>query len=512
MNETLNVRQMRTTPNTPKKLALAAAIAAVLFGTAWLLVPAAGAVTQSEQGVVAQAMAMPGLTGVADLVERVQPAVVNVSVKGKRSERVAGRMPEFQVPPGSPFEEFFKRFQMPEGQNAPQDYEAVGSGFIIDADGWVVTNNHVIDGADEITITLQDGTTYPVELRGRDPKTDLALLKVKDAHDLPHVTFCDSDRARVGEQVVAIGNPFGLGGTVTTGIISARGRNINSGPYDDFLQVDASINRGNSGGPLFNLRGEVIGINSAIYSPSGGSVGIGFAIPSSLARSVLADLRADGRVERGWLGVQIQPVNGEIAESLGLSEDAHGALVAMVLPDSPAQAGGLRAGDVIIGYDDKTIDEVRDLTRAVADTKADTSVEIEVWRNGGRHSLTVAIASLPANDKQLAAAESSGDEASPAAQLGLALAPLNGETRGRFNVGEDVRGALVVDVQRDGPAAREGVRPGDVIVMVGQSPVSGPADVARQVKQAAGESRKSVLLLVVRDGSQRFVAVPLLKA
>ena len=502
---------------TPRKLALAAAVSAVLVGTAWVLAPGAdanaNAATNPPQAAAPRALSVQqGAVGVADLVERVQPAVVNVSVKGTRAQSTAMQMPQFQFPPGSPFEEFFKRFQNPQGESE-RSYQGVGSGFIVDPEGWVVTNNHVIDGADEITITLQDGTQLPAELHGSDPKTDLALLKVETDVALPFVTFGDSDAARVGEQVVAIGNPFGLGGSVSTGIISARGRNINSGPYDDYLQVDAPINRGNSGGPLFNLAGEVIGINTAIFSPSGGNVGIGFAIPSGMAQVVLDDLRADGRVERGWLGVQIQPVTGEIAESLGLPEGTRGALVAEVLDGSPAERAGLQTGDVIIGFGDTVIEEVRDLTRAVASTEADSDVAVKVWRQGEPRDVSVAIGRMPADDALADAGSQSSADEDADARLGLALAPLNDQTRSRFRVADDVSsGALVVNVKADGPAAREGLRPGDVIVMVGQAKVNGPADVAKEVKQAAGEARKSVLLLVDREGSQRFVAVPLARA
>ncbi len=509
-------RATRTVASAPRRLAVAAAVSAVLFGTTWVLSPAhnAFAATNPPPSAVNQISPTQGMVGVADLVERVQPAVVNVSVKGSRVVDTRGAMPEFQFPPGSPFEEFFKQFRMPRQGQGKQErqYEGLGSGFIISADGWVVTNNHVIDGADEITVTLQDGTKFKAELRGRDPKTDLALLKVTSDKPLPYVSFGDSSAARVGEQVVAIGNPFGLGGTVTTGIISARGRNINSGPYDDFLQIDAAINRGNSGGPLFNLKGEVIGINSAIFSPSGGSIGIGFAIPSSLAKQVLKDLRAQGRVERGWLGVQIQPVTDDIAESLGLPAGTHGALVSQVLDDSPAKAAGLEVGDVIIGFDGKPVGEVRDLTRAVAAAKVNRDAGVEVWRDGERKTIEVAIGPMP-SDEQLASTGGHGNVVdADAGRIGVALAPLDESTRARFRIAEDVKGALIVDVDSNGPAAREGLRPGDVIVMVGQSRVEQPADVSRNIRSAAKESRKSVLLLVDREGSQRFVTVPLGKA
>ncbi len=440
----------------------------------------------------------------ADIVAAVKPAVVNISVK----QTVSGTMRRPSMPSGTPFDEFFKRFfeQMPQGpMHGERELEGQGSGFIVDPSGYVVTNYHVIEGAGEIMVTLNDGTRYPAALKGTDPKTDLALLKIDAPRALPHVTFGDSDRVRAGDWVVAIGNPFGLGGTVTAGIVSARGRDIQSGPFDDFIQIDAPINRGNSGGPLFDGSGKVIGVNTAIFSPNGGSVGIGFAIPASLAETIVADLRAGGTVERGWLGVQIQSVTDEIAESLGLDKTA-GALVATVVPDSPAAKAGIKAGDVILQGNGTPIDGAKDLSRLVASLKPHTALKLTAWRQGTTRSIKVDIGSSPSSVAGLAPNSAPGDAGSG---LGLSLAPLTPELRARYGVADSVQGAMVVEVDRSGVAARQGVRPGDIIVMVGQDKVAGPDDVAAGVAQATRQKRGSVLLLLDRQGDQRFLAVPL---
>ena len=371
----------------------------------------------------------------------------------------------------------------------------------------MVTNNHVIEGADTITVVLDDGTRLAADVRGRDPKTDLALLKVEAAEPLAHVSFGDSDAMRVGDWVVAVGNPFGLGGTVTAGIISARGRDLKSGPFDDFLQVDAPINRGNSGGPLFDGAGRVIGINTAIYSPSGGNVGIGFAIPSALAEPIIAELRADGRVERGWLGVRIQPVTEDIADGLGLAGKG-GALVAGVEPDSPAAKAGLRPGDVIRGVDGHAVTRLGDLPRLVAGVRSGETARIEVWRHGSERTVEVTIGSVPAGD--VMASGRTEDHGQPA--LGLSLASLTDEVRRRFGLADDARGVVVVAVEAGSAAAERGLRPGDVVVMAGQDPVAAPADVVRAVDSAAAAKRRSVVLLVSRRGEERFVALPLKRA
>ncbi len=369
-----------------------------------------------------------------------------------------------------------------------------------------MTNNHVIDGASEITVTLQDGTALPATLVGRDAKTDLALLKVKSDKALPSVDWADSAKTRVGDWVMAVGNPFGLGGTVTKGIVSARGRDIHSGPYDDYFQLDAAINRGNSGGPTFDLSGRVIGINTAIYSPNGGSVGIGFAIPSNLAKDVVAQLKENGKVERGWLGVKIQEVTPEIAESVGLPS-AKGALVAEVTVDSPAARAGLHQGDVILSYDGKPVDALRDLTRRVAETKAGGTVDLKIIRQGREKTVAVHIDRLA--DTQVASAdEGKGDRSAPASEAvqGLKLATLDAATRKKLGVDEAIKGVLVTGLA---PKTETPIRTGDVIVRVGDEAVKTPADVSRKVAEAEKAGQKAVLVLINRQGNETFVALKL---
>ena len=443
----------------------------------------------------------------ADLVERNSQAVVNIrtTIKARTTGEPANRGPS--AAPGAPFDEFFRRFfeQMPQGApGGPGGREAVGqgSGFIVSAEGHVVTNNHVIDGANEIGVTTNDGKSYVATLLGADPKTDLALLKIDSDEPLSFVKFGDSDVARAGDWVLAIGNPFGLGGSATAGIISARGRDLQAGPYDDFIQIDAPINRGNSGGPIFNTEGEVIGVNTMIYSPNGGNVGIGFAIPSAQAASVVADLRENGAVERGWLGVQIQGMSEEIADSLGL-EDERGALIARVEPGGPAETSGLKSGDVILEFDGREIETLRDLTRLVAAASVDDSVELGLWRDGKRRSRDVRIGRQADEPVRVAAA------VPEPGRLGLDLSPLTPETRRQFRIPEEVDGALVVSVDPRGPAAREGLRPGDVISMVNQASVSTPDDVREKLDSAADGDRDHVLFRVERNGGSRFVAMKL---
>ena len=350
----------------------------------------------------------------------------------------------------------------------------MGSGFIIDAAGVIVTNNHVIEDADEITVTLHDNRTLKAAVVGRDPKTDLAVLKVESAQALPAVPFGDSDAIRVGDWVVAIGNPFGLGGTVTAGIVSARGRNINSGPYDDFIQTDASINQGNSGGPLFNMAGEVVGINTAIFSQSGASVGIGFSIPAAAAQSVISQLRQYGRTRRGWLGVHIQAVTEEIAESLGL-DGVSGALVAGVREGSPAEDGEIKAGDVILKFAGRDVDEMRKLPRIVAETEIDKAVPVEVWRDGKKITTTVTVGELDEGNKEVASADPARDAGEigdhSVAELGLVLSRINGAARKKFSLKNQTRGVVVVGVEPNGAAAEKNLRAGDVIVEVSQDEV-----------------------------------------
>jgi serine protease Do len=456
----------------------------------------------------------------ADLAEKLLPAVVNISTSQTAPQRPPGQRPEVpQFPPGSPFEDFFRDFfDRQQQQDQPQrKATSLGSGFIIDAkNGYVVTNNHVVQDADEITVILQDDTNIKAELVGKDSKTDVALLKIKTSHPLVAVPFGDSDVMRVGDWVLAIGNPFGLGGSVTAGIISARQRNIDAGPYDDFLQTDASINRGNSGGPMFNLNGEVIGINTAIFSPSGGSVGIGFAIPSNLAKQVVAQLKEFGKTKRGWLGVRIQAVTPEIAESLGLP--AHkGALVASLTPDGPAAKAGIQAGDIVTKFDGKDIGEMRRLPRVVAETAIDKAVPVEIWRKGKSQTLQVKVGELEAAEEQglLAAGpeDKGGKDKAPAQKpiesLGLKFTAITPDLRQQYEIKPDMKGVVITDVQANSAAAEKGLKAGDVIIEVGQEEVGKPEDVTAKVQKAKGQNKKSILLLVDRKGDLRFVALPL---
>ncbi|HSE78566.1 MAG TPA: DegQ family serine endoprotease [Alphaproteobacteria bacterium] len=478
---------------------------------------------------LAQGRGNPPAQGFADLAERLLPAVVNISTtqtvrqdrnqqqgpqQGPQGERRRGpEVPQF--PPGSPFEEFFREFFDRQGRPdaPPRRTQSLGSGFVIDSTGYVVTNNHVIAEADEIKVILHDDTQLAAKVIGRDPKTDLAVLKVEPSKPLTAVKFGNSDQTRVGDWVVAIGNPFGLGGTVTAGIVSARARDINAGPYDDFIQTDASINRGNSGGPMFNLAGEVIGINTAIYSPSGGSVGIGFAIPANLAKPVIDQLRVSGKVRRGWLGVQIQSVTDEIAESLGLSK-ARGALVARVTENSPAAKGKIESGDVILKFDGKDVTEMRRLPRYVAETPVDRTVKVEVHRKGKSVMLDVTIGELDESE-QVAAAPRGGQRGQsntgPTVDaLGMSLSAITPELRERFEVAEKTKGVLITKVAEGTPAAERGLRPGDVIVEIDQEEVTSPAQVAQKVKDArAAGKKKSILVMIERQGEQRFVGLSL---
>ncbi len=446
----------------------------------------------------------------ADLVETLQPAVVNVSttqkVAGHRSEG-----PSFEFPPGSPFRDFFDQFgRRGEEEDRPRRATSLGSGFIIDPSGYVVTNNHVIEGADKITVTMYDDTTLEAELVGRDAKTDLALLKIKEKGTYPSVTWGDSDRVRVGDWVIAIGNPLGLGGTVTAGIISQKQRDINAGPYDDYIQTDAPINRGNSGGPLFNMNGQVIGINTAIYSQSGGSIGIGFAIPSNLADGVIDQLREYGVTKRGWLGVQIQQVTDEIAESLGLKE-ASGALVAGVLENSPAESAKMKTGDVILKFNGRDVEESRKLPRIVAETEVGKTVDVVVWRDGRRRTVRVTLGELEKFDQANLSTETPGDDEKPVEraidELGLSLSTITRTMAEKYSLDSGQEGVVITEVKDDSGAAEKGLRKGDVIVEVNQEKVSTPDAVAAKIDDAAKSGRRSVLLLINREGDLRFVAL-----
>jgi serine protease Do len=457
------------------------------------------------------AMASLPTTGYAELVERVSPAVVFISSTQKAPKADTPSRGEerlFPFPPGSPFEEFFKQFRG-EAPAMRRPMTALGSGFIIDASGDIVTNNHVIDGASKVRVKLQDGREYTAKVVGTDRQTDLALLKITADKPLPFVRFGDSSKARPGDVVLAVGNPFGLGGTVTAGIISARNRDINAGPYDDYIQTDAAINHGNSGGPLFNTSGDVIGINTAIYSPNGGSVGIGFAVPANLAKHVANQLKEHGAVSRGWLGVKIQTVSPEMAQALQLDGDAKGAVVAEVTEDSPAAKAGLRQGDVILSYDGNAIKTMRDLPRLVANTRAGDTARVEVWRDGKKMSLSTVIA--PFKTEQLASTDTGGEQPGTSASrvLGAQLAALDEDIRTRLNLPDDVKGVVIARIDPEGRAAASGLRSGDVIVKVSSDAVRKPADVDRVI---AGAQGKAVLLLINRGGEEMFVGIRLADA
>jgi len=449
----------------------------------------------------------------ADLADKLAPGVVNISTSQTLTAK-DDRGPDMpQFPPGSPLDKFFRDFmERNHGgrDNAPHKAISLGSGFVIDPTGIVVTNNHVIDGADEITVTFPDGGTFKAKLLGHDERTDIAVLKIDGTKPFPFVSFGDSDKARVGDWVVAIGNPFGLGGSVTAGIVSARGRDINQGPYDNFIQTDAAINKGNSGGPLFNMDGEVIGINTAIYSPTGGSIGIGFSIPANLAKPVVDQLRNFGRARRGWLGVRIQGVSDDIAESVGLKEPA-GAMIAGLNEGGPAEKAKLRNGDIVLKFNGAEVKDMRALPRLVADTAIGASVPIEVWRDGKSVTLTVTVGEMPDDAKVASAAP---DKPAPAKSadldaLGLRLAAITPDAREKFQLPADQKGVLITDVVAGTAAAERGLKPGDVIVEVQQEEVATPADVAARVEKVKRAQRKSVLMLVQSGDGLHWVPLSL---
>ena len=459
-----------------------------------------------------------GPASLAPLVEKLLPAVVNISSTQKVAPLPDGEaMPEMpQLPPGSPFEDFFEDFMNRHGGESPSmPPTSLGSGFIIDATkGYIVTNAHVIRDADEVRVTLHDDTSLHADVVGRDEKTDLALLKVETTHPLTAVKFGDSAPLRVGDWVIAIGNPFGLGGTVTTGIVSAQQRDINAGPYDDFIQTDASINQGNSGGPMFNMNGDVIGINTAIYSQSGGSVGIGFAIPSNLARPIIDQLAKYGKTRRGWMGVRIQTVTDDIAESLGLSVH-NGALVASVTPTGPAEKAGLKAGDVILQFDGKSVTQMRTLPRIVAETDIGKTVELVYWRDGKEAKTSVTIAELEKAEEEGLLAEGASDTPTitntglAVDSVGVSLRGITGEDRAAYSIPADVQGVVVTNVKQGSDAAEKGLSVGDVIVEINQQPATDPKTTLDIISAAQQAGRNSVLLLVNRENDVRFVALRL---
>ena len=502
------------------------AIAALLFGTALSL----GAIGSSRA-----AMAQ-GPDSVADLAQGLLGAVVNISTSQSVKEEGDGPVP--QVPEGSPFQELFEDFFKNRGDGGGSNkVNSLGSGFVIDPKGFVVTNNHVIEGADDIEVIFPDGSKLKAELIGTDPKTDLSVLKVEPPAPLTAVKFGDSRKMRIGDWVMAIGNPFGLGGSVTVGIISASGRNINAGPYDNFIQTDAAINKGNSGGPLFNMNGEVIGINTAIISPSGGSIGIGFAVPTELAENVIKQLIEFGETRRGWLGVRIQPVTDEVAESLKIGK-ARGALVSGLVKGGPVENGPIRIGDVIVSFDGKEVDDTRDLVRTVAESAVGAEVKVIVLRDGKEETLTVTLGRLEDEKSAVVASsedgvlvpEGEGEEAvpgdeggeqqsptAPGAQspailgaIGIELAPLDDASRKTYAIAESVEGVVITTVTPGSPAAEKGLEPGQVIVEVAQEFVETPEAVVETLSTLKSEGRRNAYVMVSdAEGNLRHVAIPL---
>ena len=457
-------------------------------------------------GQAAPVMARAAPESFADLAEKVSGAVVDITTETTVAASAGPEMP--QIPPGSPFEDFFKDFMNPDGKGPQREQHgtALGSGFVISQDGYIVTNNHVIDGADSITIEFMSGKEFSAKVVGTDPNTDIALLKVDTDEPLPFVPFGNSDEMRVGDWVMAMGNPLGQGFSVSAGIVSARGRAL-SGSYDDYIQTDAAINRGNSGGPLFDMDGKVIGINTAIYSPTGGNIGLGFAIPASLAEPVVAQLQSNGRVERGLLGIQIQPVTEELAQAMSLSSEK-GALVAAVQPDSPALAAGLKAGDVIRSVDGKPVETIKELTRTISGMKPGSSVKLGFWRDGKDMTVTAKVGDQKDESAIIKAkADGKGEAAKPEPMAyGVSLAPISPEARQRLSLDGEVKGALVAAVEPGSPADEQGLKAGDVLQQVGRDSVDSPKAAAEKLKEAR-KTGKPVLMKIYREGMTRFVAI-----
>jgi serine protease Do len=514
MSESAPVAPKPRSPLSARRLTLLATVAAlgagVLFsGTQYF--PQSNAQFLSTP---AHAQSAQRPVGFADIVEKVKPSVISVRVKvdgGARQMSFEGDSP---FPPGSPMERFFKRFGSPDGEhgdrNTPRGPRGrnfsmgQGSGFFISADGFAVTNNHVVDKAESVEVTTDDGKTYTAKVIGTDPKTDIALIKVDGRTDFPHVTFADKP-SRIGDWVLAVGNPFGLGGTVTAGIVSARGRDIGAGPYDDFIQIDAPVNKGNSGGPTFDVDGNVIGVNTAIYSPSGGSVGIAFAIPADTVKSVVTQLKDKGQVTRGWIGVQIQPVSADIADSLGL-KSAEGALVAEPQSDGPAVKAGIKSGDVIVSVNGQPVKDARDLAKKISALAPGAGVKLGVVSQGSEKTVTVTLGELPREQRQAARGNNESREGTGTTdlpRLGLSLAPANKVD------GAGGEGVVVTQVDPDGPAAAQGFRTGDVILDVGGKRVASPDEVRKAFADARSGGKRTVLLRLKSGENTRFVAVPL---
>ncbi|WP_029042691.1 Do family serine endopeptidase [Cucumibacter marinus] len=500
---------MRALTKTPMRRAILAATAAVfLTGTA----VTTGYLTSNTPAQAQISVETPAPASFADLVEAVSPAVVSIRVRSEIQSRRGGPRTQFRfdfpdLPEGHPLERFFRDFEdqfggnndRRPGPNRRQFAEAVGSGFVISKDGYVVTNNHVVDESDEVTVVMDNGDEHLAQVIGVDERTDLALLKIEAGEDLPYVEFADAE-ARVGDWVVAVGNPFGLGGTVTAGIVSARGRDINANAYDDFIQIDAAVNRGNSGGPAFNISGQVVGVNTAIFSPNGGNVGIAFAIPADVVKQVVFDLMDDGNVTRGFLGVTIQNVTSDIADSVGL-DDARGALVTEPSTDSPAADAGVRSGDIILEVNGQAVESSRALSRMIAALDPGTPVDLTVWRDGGEQQIEVTLGTL--SEQNVITDEQQPDqtpaEPEPAeTSLGLTLVP-----------NSDGPGLLIEDVDPESNAAEKGFAPADVILEANSRPVTSVGEFEDAVSAVRDAGRNTILIKTSRDGAVRFVGLPI---
>ena len=496
-----------------RKFALMASVVAGLGVAAYGLSPQTGNIDLFTSPAHAQVnnevskVARP--VGFADIVERVKPSVISVKVRIKDKADNSDADSPFR--PGSPMERFFRRFGGPDGlPPGLRQHRGIvtgqGSGFFISADGYAVTNNHVVDGADKVEVTTDDGKTYTAKVIGTDPRTDVALIKVEGGSSFPFAKLSD-DKARIGDWVLAVGNPFGLGGTVTAGIVSASGRDIGNGPYDDFIQIDAPVNKGNSGGPAFNMKGDVIGVNTAIYSPSGGSVGIAFSIPAATVQNVVAQLKDKGTVSRGWIGVQIQPVTQDIADSLGLKK-AEGALVAEPQSDGPAAKAGIESGDVIKAVNGQTIKDARELARTIGGFAPGNSIKLDVLHKGQDKTVSLTLAKMPSEKEAKADfdhGDHGGSRGSDVGRLGLTVAPAASVA------GAGKEGVVVTDVDPNSAAAERGFKEGDVILEVAGKSVANPGEVREAIKSAQADNKNSVLMRIRSGGSSRFVAVPLAK-
>jgi serine protease Do len=493
-----------------RRLILLATVANL--GVAALVLAPAG-LPQSLLPTLSTANAADGAqrpVGFGDLVEKVKPAVISVRVKMDAGGKLMGFEGELPSLPNSRMEQFFRRFGMPNGEGTPdnprtpRNATSQGSGFFITADGYAVTNHHVVDKAKSVEITTDDGKTFAAKVIGTDPRTDLALIKVEGRSDFPFVKLGEK-AARVGDWVLAVGNPFGLGGTVTAGIVSARGRDIGAGPYDDFIQIDAPVNKGNSGGPTFDMDGNVIGVNTAIFSPSGGSVGIAFDIPAETVKSVVAQLKDKGMVSRGWIGVQIQPVTADIAESLGM-KGSDGALVAEPQAGSPAAKAGILSGDVITAVNGKAVKDARDLAKQIGAMASGASAKLTVWRKGEEKTMSVTLGELPKEREARAATPDANPQGKDVPKLGLMLAPA-GEV-----AGSGAEGVVVTAVDPNGLASEHGLKTGDVILDVGGKKITTPADVRDAIGHAHKNGKRTVLMRLKSDDATKFVAIPIARA